>query len=147
MQYYNTENIGEEWLTYFEKSDYLATPSYAETVEYFRNLAEKSPYAKLVTFGVSHQNRNIVCLVVSETKEFTPKRTRKSPKAIVLLNNGIHAGEIEGKDASMMLLRDILITREKEYLLENLSILVVPVLNVDGHERMSHFNRPNQNGP
>lgn len=43
MQYYNTENIGEEWLTYFEKSDYLATPSYAETVEYFRNLAEKSP--------------------------------------------------------------------------------------------------------
>ncbi|MBK7868427.1 MAG: hypothetical protein IPJ75_16370 [Ignavibacteriales bacterium] len=147
MQYYNTDNIGEEWLTYFEKSDYLATPSYAETVEYFRNLSEKSPYAKLVTFGVSHQNRNIVCLVVSETKEFTPKRTRKSPKAIVLLNNGIHAGEIEGKDASMMLLRDILITREKEYLLENLSILVVPVLNVDGHERMSHFNRPNQNGP
>ncbi|GMU90312.1 MAG: hypothetical protein AMXMBFR49_25170 [Chlorobiota bacterium] len=147
MQYYNNEHIGEEWLTHFEKSDYTATPSYAETVEYFRNLAEKSPYAKLQTFGVSHQNRNMVCLVVSETKEFTPKRTRKSPKAIVLINSGLHAGEIDGKDASMMLLRDILITREREYLLENMSILVVPVLNVDGHERASRFNRPNQDGP
>jgi hypothetical protein len=147
MHYYNNDNIGEEWLTHFEKSEYLATPSYAETVEYFRNLAEKSPYAKLVTFGVSHQNRNLVCLVASETKEFTPKRTRKSPKAIVLLNSGIHAGEIEGKDASMMLLRDVLITREKEYLLENVTIVVIPVLNVDGHERISKYNRPNQMGP
>ncbi|GAB1350616.1 M14 family metallopeptidase [Ignavibacteriales bacterium] len=147
MHHYNNENIGEQWLTHFEKSDFTATPSYAETVEYFRMLADKSPYAKILNFGVSHQNRNLICLVVSETKEFTPKRTRKSPKSIVLINNGLHPGEIDGKDASMMLLRDILITQEKEYLLENITFLVVPVLNADGHERMSHFNRVNQNGP
>lgn len=147
MLYNTNEQFGEEWLTHFERSDFTATPSYAETVEFFRQLAGKSHYAKLMNFGVSHQNRNMVCLVVSETKEFTPKRTRKSPKAIVMINSGIHPGEIDGKDASMMILREILITREKEYLLENLTLLVIPVLNVDGHERFSPFNRPNQLGP
>lgn len=65
----------------------------------------------------------------------------------MLIQNGIHPGEIEGKDACMLLLREILITKEKEHLLDNIILLIIPVLNVDGHERLSPFNRPNQNGP
>ncbi|HEY6626689.1 MAG TPA: M14 family metallopeptidase, partial [Ignavibacteriaceae bacterium] len=61
--------------------------------------------------------------------------------------NGIHSGEIEGKDASMILMREILITKEKESLLDSINIIVVPIFSVDGHERKSKYNRINQNGP
>jgi hypothetical protein len=68
-------------------------------------------------------------------------------KPIVFIINGIHSGEIEGKDASMILLREILFIKEKEYMLDSLNIIVVPIFSVDGHERKSKFNRINQNGP
>ncbi|OGV02605.1 MAG: hypothetical protein A2330_11025, partial [Ignavibacteria bacterium RIFOXYB2_FULL_36_7] len=64
-----------------------------------------------------------------------------------LIINGIHSGEIEGKDASMILLREILVTKEKEKMLDNVILLVIPVFSVDGHERFGKYNRINQNGP
>ncbi|WP_348260087.1 M14 family zinc carboxypeptidase, partial [Salmonella enterica] len=63
------------------------------------------------------------------------------------IENGIHAGEIEGKDASMILLREILITKEKRELIDNVILVVVPVFSADGHERFRAYNRINQNGP
>ncbi len=101
----------------------------------------------MFSIGTSPQGRSIECLVVASRNEFTPAKARRSGKAVVLIQNGIHAGEIEGKDASMLLLREILVTKEKFHLLDNLILLVIPVLSVDGHERISPFNRPNQNGP
>jgi hypothetical protein len=101
----------------------------------------------MFTIGVSPQGREIKCLVVAGNEVFTPERAKKSGKAVVLIQNGIHSGEIEGKDACMLLLRDMLVTKEKFYLLKNLVLLIIPVFNVDGHERLSPFNRPNQNGP
>ena len=63
-----------------------------------------------------------------------------------MINNGIHSGEIEGKDASMLMLREMLITKEKSDW-DNVILLVIPVFNLDGHERSSTYNRINQNGP
>ncbi len=97
--------------------------------------------------GVSSRGRDIKCLVVAKGNHFTPQKAKRSGKAIVLIQNGIHPGEIEGKDASMLLLREILITKEKKDLLDNLVLMIIPILNVDGHERLSPYNRPNQNGP
>lgn len=140
-------NIPDEWLTHYEKSGCTQSPRYKETINYFNSFAEKTSYAKLVSVGSSTQGRKIKCLVVSSGKEFNPQKAKESGKAVVLLQSGIHAGEIEGKDASMLLLREILITKEKENLLDNLILLFIPIFNVDGHERIAAHNRPNQNGP
>jgi murein tripeptide amidase MpaA len=136
-----------DWKTTFEKSNFFSTSSYNETIDYFAMLEQNSPYAKLKTFGVSPQGRELKYLVISKRKHFEPSSIDKSSEAVILINNGIHSGEIEGKDASMLMLREILITKEKEALLENVILLVVPIFNVDGHERTSKFNRINQNGP
>lgn len=136
-----------DWITHFEHSGEKESPSYDDTIAFFRRFEEKTKMAKLISLGVSSQGREIKCLVAAKGNHFTPQKARRSGKAIVLIQNGIHPGEIEGKDASMLLLREILITKEKKDLLDNLVLLVIPVLNVDGHERLSPFNRPNQNGP
>ena len=91
---------------------------------------------------LSPQGRELKCLVIAGKGEFTPEKAKKSGKAIVLIQNGIHSGEIEGKDACMLLLREMLITKEKFNLLKNVILLIIPVFNVDGHERLSPFNRP-----
>ncbi len=135
------------WITYFERSALTGSPRYEESMNYFRQFEKRTPFAKMFTIGTSPQGRAIECLVVAKGKEFTPQKAKKSGKAVVLIQNGIHAGEIEGKDASMILLREILVTKEKFYLLDHIILLVIPILSVDGHERISRFNRPNQNGP
>ena len=139
--------FSKEWFTLFEKSNQQKSPSYQETISYFKKFEDKTPYVKMFTFGISPQGREIKHLVVAGNEEFTPEKAKKSGKAIVLIQNGVHSGEIEGKDACMLLLRDMLVTKEKFQLLKNLVLLIIPVFNVDGHERLSPFNRPNQNGP
>ena len=141
------KSIPKEWLTLFEKSKFQKSLSYEDTISYFQKFANKTPYAKLFTIGNSAQGREIKCLVVAGNEEFSPEKAKQSGKAIILIQNGIHSGEIESKDACMLLLREILITKEKFNLLKNVILLIIPVFNVDGHERVSPFNRPNQNGP
>ncbi|MFZ5948923.1 MAG: M14 family metallopeptidase [Stygiobacter sp.] len=136
-----------EWVTYFEKSNFLSTPNYDETIKYFKTLERNSPFIKLIPFGKTAQERTLYICVVSKEKAFTPAKAKKINKPIILIQNGIHSGEIEGKDASMILLREILITKEKFNLIDNVTLLIIPVFNADGHERRSPFNRINQNGP
>lgn len=142
-----TQNLSDYWKTHFEKSNYLETPRYKETIEYFRKFEKHSPYAKLISIGKSAEGREIFVLIVSRDKAFTPEKAKKTNKPIVFIQNGIHAGEIDGKDASMLLLREILITKEKFHYLDNCILVVMPIFNVDGHERFSPYNRINQNGP
>ncbi len=141
------KNISKAWLTHFEKSNQLESPDYENTLKYFQKFADSTPYVKIKTIGLTPQGRELKVIIVSKDKTFTPEQAKKTGKAIVLIQNGIHPGEVEGKDACMLLLREILITKEKQCLLDNTILLVIPVLNVDGHERTSPFNRPNQNGP
>jgi hypothetical protein len=77
----------------------------------------------------------------------THAAARATGKTIVLVVNGIHAGEIEGKDASLALVRDMAVLRTRESLLDSCIVLVLPILSVDAHERRSKHNRINQNGP
>ena len=141
------KNISKDWLTFFEKSNQLESPDYENTLRYFQKFADNTPYVKIKNIGLSPQGRELKVIIVSKDKAFSAEQARKTGKAIVLIQNGIHPGEVEGKDACMLLLREILITKEKQYLLDNTILLIIPVLNVDGHERVSPFNRPNQNGP
>lgn len=140
-------NAQDIWKTEFEKSGYKSTADYDESIKYFEMLAENSEYAKLESFGISPQGRTLYVLIVDKDKNFNPVEISERKKPVILIQNGIHSGEIEGKDASKLLLREILITKEKIDLIENATILVIPVFNLDGHERKSPYNRINQNGP
>ena len=141
------QNFSKEWLTPFEKSNQLESPDYENTIKYFQKFVDRTPYVKIKTIGVTPQGRELKSIIISKDKAFTPEQAKKTGKAIILIQNGIHPGEIEGKDACMLLMREILITKEKAHLLDNTILIIIPVLNIDGHEKLSLFNRPNQNGP
>jgi hypothetical protein len=135
------------WRTHAERTDYRSTGDYDDTMRYLRQLAAVSPSLKVETFGVSEQGRDLPLVIVSKDRAFTPAAARATGKPIVLIQNGIHAGEIEGKDASLALLRDLTVLHRNDGLLDQVILLVVPIFSVDSHERHSRFNRINQNGP
>jgi len=139
--------VPEAWQTRAERTGYRETATYDETVEFCRRLERASPWVRVGSFGVSGQGRDLVFVILSKDRAFTPEKARAAGKPVVLIQNGIHAGEIEGKDASLALMRDIAITRERAALLDHATLLVVPILSADAHERRSRYNRINQNGP
>jgi hypothetical protein len=137
----------DPWITFFEASGGLRTPGYDSTVAYCRRLAEYSPLVHATSFGQSARGRALPLVIVAGDRSFTPSSARASGKAVVLIQAGIHAGEIDGKDAGLMLLRDLIVRRKYPRMLDSLVILFVPIFNVDGHERSGPFNRINQDGP
>jgi murein tripeptide amidase MpaA len=134
-------------LTTAEKTQFRETGRYAESLELARRLERSSPLVRLVTLGRTPQGREIVMLVLSKERAFTPEAAAQTGKPVILIQNGIHAGEIAGKDATAMLLRDVAATRRYASWLDRVIVLAIPVFNVDGHERFSPYNRINQNGP
>ncbi|MDP8915906.1 MAG: M14 family metallopeptidase, partial [Pseudomonadota bacterium] len=131
---------GDPWITPSERTGLTATPSYDETIAWLRRLDAASPLIRMETFGKTAQGRDLWVVVASRDRNLA------AAKPTVLAQAGIHAGEIDGKDAGLMLLRDIAF-RGKAGLLDRANLLFVPVFNADGHERSSPYNRPNQRGP
>ncbi len=140
-------NVPQDWRTLAEQTDYHKSWNYADTIKFAQKLAKASPQIRYQSFGKSGEGRDLPLLIVSGDGNFTPAAIKKSGKAIVFIQAGIHSGEIDGKDAGFALLRDIAITKTRADLLKNSVILFVPIYNVDGHELASPYNRINQNGP
>ena len=136
-----------DWRLKYETSHYLETGRYAEAVNFCQKLQAASPYAKVIKYGVTGEGRPMVALILSRDKTFIPAQAAKSSKPLVLINNGIHPGEIEGKDADLMYARAILISKKEAAILNKVNLIVIPVFNIDGHERFGPYNRINQNGP
>ena len=138
------------WITPAETDNFKFTPDYEKTIQWLRNLEQSTDHLLLDTIGISAQNRPIMMVIASSQKLNQNKdpgfSINDTGKPKVLIQAGIHSGEIDGKDAGLMLLRDI-IHGNKMYLLDELDLLFVPALSVDGHENASPFNRPNQRGP
>lgn len=129
------------WITPAEANGFTNTPNYAETRDWLERLAGASPLVRIETFGRSAQGRALLAVFVAPNEgELDPH------KPTLLLQAGIHPGEIDGKDAGMMLLRDIAFG-ERRALIERVNLVFVPIFNVDGHERAGPHNRPNQRGP
>ncbi|MFY8349563.1 M14 family metallopeptidase [Pseudoalteromonas sp. SSM20] len=127
--------------TQFELSNGVVSPNYQDTMAYLDKLAsENSAQFKIDTIGTSDAGRSIKMLIASETGQIDKN------KATILLQAGIHSGEIDGKDATFMLLRDIA-QGQRNDILKRVNLLFIPILNVDGHENASRFNRINQRGP
>ena len=134
------------WITPAEKMGLLDTPNYADTVAYLQKLVAASPLLKLQEFGRTAQGRALYVVIASKEGAASPGALAANGRPTLLAQAGIHAGEIDGKDAGLMLLRDIAVGG-KATLLDRANFLFVPVFNADGHERISEWNRPNQRGP
>ncbi|MGB9079624.1 MAG: M14 family metallopeptidase [Terracidiphilus sp.] len=138
----------QDWRTPTEISDYRTTPDDAETVAYLERVAAAAPdQVKIENFGKTGEARDLKIVIVSKDGVFDPAAIHASGRAILLVQNAIHAGEMDGKDACLALLRDMVITKSRAALLEHVVFVFIPVYNIDGHERRSAYNRINQNGP
>jgi len=142
----SASEVPREWLTPAEAAGFEATPDYEETMAFLHRLAGRLPEMRVESFGRSAAGRPLPLVIVSREQAFTAAAAGRLAKPIVLIQNGIHPGEIDGKDACLMILRDLALGRRRE-LLDDATLLIVPIYNVDGHERISPYNRPNQDGP
>ena len=139
--------LKEDFVAACEKSRFVKTPRLSETMDYFRKLADYSPMVSVSSFGVSPQGRDLPLVIVDKDGLKDPEQIRKKGRVIVLIESCIHAGEPDGKDASMIFLRDMLVDKKNIDILDDVSFLFIPVFNVDGHEDFRADNRINQNGP
>lgn len=137
----------DKWITVAEKTNFTATPNYVQTVAYLKQLCLVSPELRMISLGRSPEGRDIWMVVASRDHLFTPETLHRSMRPTLFVQAGIHAGEIDGKDAGLMFLRELTMNPRFRPLLERANLLFVPILNVDGHERASQFNRMNQRGP
>ncbi len=135
----------DPWVTPSEESGLTRTPSYSATFAWLRRLDAASPDITLLSIGKSPEGREIWMAVVSRDRNLA--KTGRSTKPLLLVQAGIHSGEIDAKDAGLMLLRDLTVRSTKKSLLDKVNLLFIPILNVDGHERSSIYNRINQKGP
>ena len=131
-------------LTPFELSKSKnTTATYQQAIAYYKNLDQKYDQMKMITCGLTDIGKPLHLVVLSKNKNFDPVQLRKQNKRILLINNGIHPGEPEGIDASMMLARDLL---QKNKLPDDVVICIIPVYNIDGSLNRG-LSRVNQNGP
>ena len=126
------------------------SPSYEETVAWLSRLVEAAPELSMVSLGKSPEGRDLWMVIASNDGAATPAALAASGKPTVFAQAGIHSGEIDGKDAGMMLLRDLTVRADetgKGALLDRANFLFVPIFSVDAHERRSLYGRINQRGP
>jgi murein tripeptide amidase MpaA len=127
--------------TVAEQSGWKKTGRYDEVIKLCHEFATAYPkQAQCQSFGVTPEGRPMMVLVATS-------ENKKIKKPTIMFQGGIHAGEIDGKDAGFLILREILSGKILTGLLEKTMLVFVPVFNVDGHERFGAHNRPNQIGP
>src|SRR5262245_3064191 len=128
-------------LTRAEATNYQETSRHADVMRFIAELAARGDSRLAVTsFGASPEGRDMPLLILSAHGVRTPEAARRLDLPLVLVINGIHAGEVEGKEASLMLARDML-TGPEGALLEQLTLLIVPLFNPDGNDRIDPANR------
>ncbi|HET9482872.1 MAG TPA: M14 family metallopeptidase [Xanthomonadales bacterium] len=139
--------MSADWTTDAERSGYRRSPGYADTIAWLERLARATPDLALASFGTTPEGREMRYAVAARDGDTNLEFAHRSGKAVVLVEGGIHSGEIEGKDAGLALLRDLTVTGRWQELLAHTVLVFIPVFNIDGHERASRWLRINQNGP
>jgi hypothetical protein len=132
--------------TIAETTNYEATSRYADVMAFVRELQKLSPLVRVETLCVSTEGRDIPLLVIGKPVPAAPYGLKADPRIPVYIQANIHAGEVEGKEASLMLVRDIVLDPKTPYL-DRIILLVAPIFNADGNEKISPENRSDQPGP
>lgn len=139
-----TEGTRSEFLTPFESGNGNTTATYAETIDFYLRLAREYPEVNVQTLGGTDIGKPLHLVTFSPEGDFNFERLRRE-HAILLILNGIHPGESDGIDASMMLLRDL--AEGKLQAPDNLVVTIIPIYNVGGALNRNSSSRANQNGP
>ena len=138
-------SLAQHITTRYERSKGTQTPSYQEIIQWWQQLDQRFPQISMRTMGPSDAGFPLHLVIVSNDKDHNLSSLRKKNKRIILINNGIHPGEPDGIDASMMLVRDLVTGKKK--LPENMVLAIIPVYNIGGCLNRSPFYRVDQNGP
>ncbi|WP_299257505.1 M14 family metallopeptidase [uncultured Aquimarina sp.] len=138
----STKNI--DFTTIFEKSNGTETPTYPEVIRYYKNLSETYPEIDIRKIGITDSGNPLHIITLNPDKEFDFEKIRKT-KRILLINNGIHPGESDGIDATMLLFRDI--AQGKIEAPKNTVTVAIPIYNIGGALNRNTGTRTNQNGP
>jgi len=134
--------------TVAERSGDLRTGRYDEVVALCADFERAFPgKARCTRFGTTPEDRPMLAIVASDDGTLDPEAARRKGRPVLLFQGGIHAGEIDGKDAGFRVLREALRGKVAPGSLKAVTVVFVPVFNVDGHERVARWNRPNQRGP
>ena len=131
--------------TRFEQSNGTQTPDYFEIIDWWKKLDLQSGKIKMLTMGITDAGYPLHLVVVSNNGDYNFSNIRKNNKRIILINNGIHPGEPDGIDASMLLARDIVAGKYK--IPDNIVLAIIPVYNIGGCLNRSANYRVDQNGP
>ena len=131
--------------TPFEKSNGKKSATYFEAVKWYKDLDKNSPKISVKEMGPTDAGYPLHLVMISADGKFDPITWHQQKKAVLLINNGIHPGEPDGIDASMILVRDIVNNKIK--LPENVALAFIPVYNIGGCLNRNSYTRANQNGP
>jgi hypothetical protein len=134
--------------TIAEQSGFKNTGRYEEVIQLCNSFQKAYPKAvRCTNFGTTPEGRPMLALIASRTGALTAQAAQQRKLPVLLVQGGIHAGEIDGKDAGFLALREALENTAAKGALDTQVLVFVPVFNVDGHERFGRWNRPNQRGP
>jgi Zinc carboxypeptidase len=129
-----------------ELTNYEETTRYQEVLDFIAELQRRSPLLRVESFGKSEEGRMLPLMILSDSPISSPRDARATGKPVVFIMANIHAGEVEGKEAMLHLSRRILFG-DLRPLLSKLIILIAPIYNADGNEKINLNNRTAQNGP
>jgi len=129
-----------------ETTDYAATSTIADVLAFIRELQRLSPLVRVETICTTTEGRDVPLLVIGKPLPRDPLALRYDKRVVVYVQANIHAGEVEGKEAALMLARDIVLDPKLPYL-DKIVLLVAPVFNADGNDKMDPRNRMGQVGP
>lgn len=129
-----------------ELTNYEETSRYADVMSFIKALQKNTNNLRVESFGKSEEKRDLPLLIFSNPAISQPSDAKKSGKPVVFIMANIHAGEVDGKEALLHLSRRIA-TGDLKPLLDKLIILIAPIYNADGNERIAYDHRPEQNGP
>ncbi|WP_282144163.1 M14 family metallopeptidase [Cellulophaga baltica] len=138
------EDKTSDYKTHFELSNGTETATYQETVDFYIKLAKEFPEVNIQTIGETDSGLPLHLVTYNLDADFNFKKIKES-KTILLINNGIHPGESDGIDATMLLFRDL--ATENITPPENTVIATIPVYNIGGALNRNSSTRANQNGP
>ncbi|MCJ7582887.1 MAG: M14 family metallopeptidase, partial [Candidatus Aminicenantes bacterium] len=136
----------EKLLTTAESSEFTATSRYDEVMTFIKKLQSLSSLVRVETLCISPEGREVPLLILGNPPPSSPQALNFDSRIVVYIQGNIHAGEVEGKEASLMLARDIILEKDHPFL-DNLVVLFAPIFNADGNEKISPDNRRGQVGP
>lgn len=137
----------DELKTVFENTGGLETATYAEGIDWWTKLEDASPFVRMETFGETDAGLPLHLIIINGKRNFSRENILESSQLICLVNNGIHPGEPDGIDASMLFARDLVSDPDFEEKHKDVVVLIIPFYNVGGALNRSCCSRANQNGP